>query len=104
MPGIYNIINSEDFLYENVLGFLAFIFIDFNLDENIKINLENNQQIFITPYDIHDTLIDIIYGEEKFNVKSRFGKSLFRDIDGMERNCQKYEELTENDLCRCIKN
>lgn len=31
-------------------------------------------------------------------------KSLFRDIDGMERNCQKYEELTENDLCRCIKN
>ena len=52
----------------------------------------------------HDTLIDIIYGEEKFNVKSRFGKSLFRDIDGMERNCQKYEELTENDLCRCIKN
>ena len=104
MPGIYNIINSEDFLYENVLGFLAFIFIDINFDENIKINLEKNQQIFITPYDIHDTLIDIIYGEEKFNVKSRFGKSLFRDIDGMERNCQKYEELTENDLCRCIKN
>ena len=102
MPGIYNIINSEDYLYENVLGFLVFVFFDFNLDNNIKNNLEKNQQIFVTPYDIHDTLIDIIYDNENLEIKSRFGKSLFRDINGMERNCHKYEELNDTNICRCI--
>ena len=103
MPSIYNLLNSEDYLYENVLGFLSFVFFDINLDINIKNNLEKNQQIFITPYDIHDTMIDIIYGEENLKLKSRFGRSLFRELNEIERNCEKYEELTNNNLCRCIK-
>ena len=103
MPSIYSILNSEDYLYENVLGFLSFVFLDSNLDDNIKNNLEINQQIMTTPYDIHDTLVDIIYGYENLEIKSRFGKSLFRQINGMERNCEKYEELIKSDLCRCIK-
>ena len=103
MPSIYSILNSEDYLYENVLGFLAFVFFDFNLDENIKNNLEINQQIMVTPYDIHDTMVDMIYGYENLKIKSRYGKSLFRNINGMERNCDNYEELIKSDLCRCIK-
>ena len=103
MPFIYNLLNSEDYLYENVLGFLSFVFFDFKFDNNIKINLEKNQQILVTPYDIHDTLIDIIYAGENMKVKSRFGKSLFRDINAKERNCEKYEELSNSDLCRCKK-
>ena len=103
MPSLYTLINSDDYFYENVLGFLAFVFLDFNLnDDNIKNNLERNQQILITPYDIHDTLIDIIYGKENSELNSRFGKSLFREIKEMERNCNKYEELVEKDICRCI--
>ena len=102
MPSLYTIINSVDYFYENVLGFLAFVFLDSNFDDNIKNNLERNQQILITPYDIHDTLIDIIYGKENLELNSRFGKSLFREIKGMERNCNKYEELMEKDICRCI--
>ena len=102
MPGIYTLLNSDDYSYENVLGFLAFVFLDFTLDENIKNNLEKNQQILVTPYDIHDTLIDIIYAGENWELNSRFGKSLFRDINGMERNCNKYEELMGKDNCRCI--
>ena len=101
MPGIYNLINSDDFLFENVLGFLAFILSDFK-DENIIYNLKNNEQILTTPYDIHDTLVDIIFNGENKEVMSRNGKSLFRNINPLERSCSKYSELTE-ELCRCIK-
>ena len=100
MPGIYNIIDSEDYLYENVLGFLAMVLYDYKDEKGID-NLRNNQQIFITPYDIHDTLVDIIYNEERKEIMSRNGDSLFRNINSMERNCLKYSELSQ-DLCRCI--
>ena len=100
MPSIYNIIDSEDYLYENVLGFLAMVLYDYKDEKGID-NLRNNQQIFITPYDIHDTLVDIIYNEERKEIMSRNGDSLFRNINSMERNCLKYSELSQ-DLCRCI--
>ena len=96
-------IHNDDYLYENVLGFLSFVLFDFNLDNDIKNNLEINQQTLVTPYDIHDTLIDIAFGEENSEFKSRFGKSLFRYINAKERNCEKYEELTKTSLCRCLK-
>ena len=102
MPSVYTLLNSEDYFYENVLGFLAFVFLDFNFDETIKNNLERNQQILVTPYDIYDTIIDIIYGRQNLEIKSRFGQSLFREIKELERNCKKYEELVEEAICRCI--
>ena len=102
MPSVYTLLNSEDYFYENVLGFLAFVFLDFNFDETIKNNLERNQQILVTPYDIYDTIIDIIYGRQNLELKSRFGQSLFREIKELERNCKKYEELMEEGICRCI--
>ena len=102
MPGIYNVINSDDFLYENVLGFLALVLYDITDENKIK-NLEKNQQTFVSPYDIHDTLIDIIYNGSKREIMSRNGESLFRYINPMERSCLKYSELSK-DLCRCISN
>ena len=104
MPSIYNILNSDDYLYENVLGFLSFVLIDYNtedMSDTLLNNLENNQQVFVTPYDIHDSLIDIIYNNENEKIKSRFGNSLFRYIEPKERNCLKYKELSPQ-LCRCI--
>ena len=53
-------------------------------------------------YHIHDTLVDIIYNGENREVMSRNGKSLFRNINPLERSCSKYSELAE-ELCRCIK-
>ena len=100
MPGIYNIINSGDYIYENVLGFLAVILYDFK-DENKINNLNKNQQIFVSPYDIHDTLVDIIYDSETKEIMSRYGDSLFRKMNSKERNCLKYSELSKED-CRCI--
>ena len=101
MPSIYNVIDSEDYLYENVLGFLAIVLYDYKDEKGIE-NLKNNQQNFISPYDIHDTLVDIIYNGENKEKMSRNGDSLFRKIFSMERNCLKYSELSQ-DLCRCIK-
>jgi hypothetical protein len=103
MPGFYYIINSEDYMYESVIGFLAFVLYDYK-DKNGINNLEKNQQTLISPYDIHDTLIDIIYNGDKTksNLMSRNGQSLFKDINSMERSCSTYSELAD-ELCRCKK-
>ena len=103
MPGFYYIINSEDYMYESVIGFLAFVLYDYK-DKNGINNLEKNQQTLISPYDIHDTLIDIIYNGDKTksNLMSRNGQSLFKDINSMERSCNTYSELVD-ELCRCKK-
>jgi len=103
MPGFYYIINSEDYMYESVIGFLAFVLYDYK-DKNGINNLEKNQQTLISPYDIHDTLIDIIYNGDKTksNLMSRNGQSLFKDINSMERSCGTYSELAD-ELCRCKK-
>lgn len=101
MPGIYYIINSGDYMYENVLGFLAIILYDYKDENEIK-NLEKNQQILVSPYDIHDTLVDIIYNGKNKDIMSRNGQSLFSEINSMERTCEKYSELSP-ELCRCIK-
>ena len=68
MPFIYNIIGSEDYDLERNLGTLFIIFPNKknNIDQFYK-NIYKNQQTFITPYDIHDTIIHICYGIEKYD-------------------------------------
>ena len=82
------------------MGFLAFVLYDYKDEKGIE-NLKNNQQIFVSPYDIHDTLVDMIYDGENKKIMSRNGESLFRYINSMERSCLKYSELPI-ELCRCI--
>ena len=66
-----------------------------------------NQQIFLTPYDIHDTMIHIIYGDSnkdgKYAVNNK-GKSVLLDINPSERNCKKYDDWIEKDFCCCLDN
>ena len=62
-----------------------------------------NQQTFITGYDIYDTILHLIYGdyyysiknnsEDKFSPKSNLGKSLFTKIDQKSRSPKIYEEM-----------
>ena len=62
-----------------------------------------NQQQFITVYDIHDTLLDMI-NVSKYKYKKlewNKGQSLFNKINGTQRNCQYYSnEITPN-FCFC---
>ena len=75
-------------------------------------NIYQNQQTFITTYDIYHTLKDILYrkdeeitikgleekGEKFENKKHYLGTSLFRYIDPLERKCSNYIDIDE---CIC---
>ena len=102
MYGFYRDIQADDFLFERTLAFWFIILHDFNNNEQID-NLEENQQTFLTPYDIFDTLSDIIFDEENMKVHTRedLGKSIFRKIDAKSRNCMKYTEWPLDEMCHC---
>lgn len=87
-----------------------FIFVDKNnINENNLKNIRINQQNMVTPYDIKETLLIIMYNnfsdetkkeEIKIEEFSQKGKSLFNYINSKERNCEKYKQTTE-EVCRC---
>jgi hypothetical protein len=66
--------------------------------------LEINQHRFITPYDIHDTLVYLVAND--YYWKSKKGQTLTDEIDGLKRNCSFYDEdfdnLTIKEYCYCI--
>ena len=84
LPMLYFIINDR----KNV-----------SYEEQYK-NMNENQQTFITAYDIYNTIGNILYGDDYTNVKnktqsedttkSEHGISLFSEIDPMSRTPQKY--------------
>ena len=101
MPGPHDILFYEEKMYEKYLG-LLFLIIP-NIDIYNSSNILFNQQQFVTVYDIHDTLLDMI-DVNKFeykNLEVYKGQSLFIKINGTQRNCQNYpEEITDN-FCFC---
>ena len=82
----------------------------FFLDEFYD-NLYKNQQSFVNCYDIHDTIIHIIYNEYE-KIKAPFslkGKSLFKRIDDKLRTCDDFPEIYEKRspgtlTCNCKNN
>ena len=63
-----------------------------------------NQQRFITPYDIHDTMVYLVSSD--YYWKSKKGQTLTEEINGLKRNCSLYfddfDNETINEYCRCI--
>ena len=60
--------------------------------------INENQQTFITAYDIYNTFINIIYGDNyelKSTPKSHNGKSLFKRIDPKPRTPSKYYPMSK---------
>ena len=107
--GIYNFISSE-FEIEKKLG--TFILL-LSKNKNIKDynqNLINNQQIMVTPYDIHDTMIHIVMGNyinddlKKIYSENNKGKSVLLSINSSERNCKKYDDWIKDNFCCCFEN
>ena len=99
LVGGYELMLSDDKIFERVLGFLNII-LPINSTYN-KI-MEYNEQRFVTPYDIFGTFIDILYSkgdEPKFYYN---GQSLFEKINGLERSCKNYKELRNYVHCRCF--
>ena len=91
------------YIYENDLPMLYIIIND---RKNISLNkqylyMRENQQTFITAYDIYNTVNHLLYGErykyiknlsdENPTPKSPFGISLFEKIDQKFRKSKNYE-------------
>ena len=115
--GVYNIINSAEWEMEKRYPF--FVLILCNNEEFKKSgydqNLLKNQDIMVTPYDIHDTMIHIIYGDKNalvmtkdgdkrgYSVRNK-GESMFKSVEGKERNCEKYkDDWRDKAFCKCSK-
>ena len=109
----FNTYIFEDFSIEKYIGTLFILIDKSNIDNNeIFINIRNNQQNMVTPYDIKETLESIMYNnfinsemEEKESQSGDFnrkGKSLFKYINPKKRNCERYKQLNE-EVCRCYE-
>ena len=100
MIGFYNILQVEDYVLEKTLGtwFMLLPKIK-NINEKF---LEINQQRMVSPYDIHDTLLDMFGYHEKDKVYSKKGQSVFKEINGLERNCDYYSQDIIPLWCRCV--
>ena len=101
MPGPFDILFYEEKTIEKYLGLLIIILP--NLD---YIQLENilfNQQIFITSYDIHDTLFDMININKSqiIDIEQNKGQSLFLKINGKQRSCKNYIGQITDNFCFC---
>ena len=111
MPSIYY---AYDFYKQEI--FLPSLFILVNDRNNISYEkqykfIQENQQTFITGFDIYNTLGNIVYGDKYDKIpkkssridsfKSRFGISLFNRINAKKRFPKKYNKysLIPNYIC-----
>lgn len=100
------IINSLDIKYERTLPLLILaVHNDENLyKKDFYENIKNNQQIFITSYDIHDTLIHLAFGDNHKMYeknKSEYGSSIFKKLNYKIRYCEStfYNNIIKQ--CNC---
>ena len=109
MLGPWAIIRPNDYLIESTLATLFFVIP--NNEKLYKNGLYDiiwkNQQTFITPYDIHDTMVHLAYGSDTPSpmAYSKRGSSLLVDIDPMERYCENPKldlKISKGD-CKCKK-
>ena len=107
--GIYNRISGSEFELEQKMGTFILLFSKNKNNQKYKVNLLKNQDIFVTPYDIYDTMIHILYGDNNNVLKNKYavnnkGKSVLLSINQEERNCQKYDDWIRDSFCCCSNN
>ena len=104
----YYIFKSDDSLIERSYATLFIILpknkrIKNKISDEYYENINNNQQILISPYDIHNTLIHIALGNNTINnseIHSQHGKSLLSSFEGKKRNCKTWPIIVEGE-CLC---
>ena len=101
--------NSYDIKYEITLPFLFLLLPnkDYLYENNFYELIKENQQIFITPFDIYNTLIHIAYGKD-YTIYHKFliplGNSLLTQLNYKERYCDsiKFDSQINMEVCNCI--
>ena len=77
---------------EKYLVMLFIILPEYNNNYN-KTAISINQQRFITPFDIHDTLLDMIsINKKNYHQMIDRGQSLFKEIKTIKRRYEIYDE------------
>ena len=109
LSGPLYLFNSEDFFFERTLAILFLVIPNNELlyKNNLYEKIKYNEQVFITPFDIYNTLIYFAYGEmnEMYNKNSvSYGDSLFTKLNFKERFCDssKYDNQINKYTCNCI--
>ena len=95
--GLYNILGSSEFELEKKYGLFIMI-LDCSekfKNGNYHPNIINNQNNFVTPYDIYNTMIHIILGNNNYNIENKNnsqgnkGDSILNKLQINERYCGK---------------
>ena len=101
MPTIGKLIGGEDELLERALGNLILLIPNEHNQTQIN-NLKYNQQILVTPYDIYETLLDMSVYDKQWGSENNKGESLFNKINGLERDCEKYDDWDQRKQYFCV--
>jgi len=99
MIGFYSIFSVNDFVIEKTLPTLFLMLPNNYLKETQRINLEHNKNSMISPYDIHNTILDLLDVDRKYNSKN--GTSLLEKVNSEERNCDYFSFDMDKIWCRC---
>ena len=102
--GLYNILGSAEWEIEKKFGvFILLLCNNDNLKKgNYSKNLIDNQNLMITAYDIHDTMMHIIYGNTGDKnilseyAKSNLSQSVLEAKKNVNRDCKNYKEFSKN--------
>ena len=103
--------NSQDFNFERNLPTLFLLLPNEKklYKNNLYEIMKSNQQTFVTPFDIYNTLINLASGENREEYKKNrvlYGDSLFNELNYKKRYCESpiYEEIKiPKNICRCKK-
>ena len=101
LPGFQDIFFHKEKIMEKFLAMFFMILPENNYNYN-KTALKINQQRFITIFDIHDTLLDMINVDKKNYIQMiDKGQSLFLEINGLKRFCSNYDNNIPDSKCFC---
>ncbi len=98
MPGFQTIFQTEDHMKEILLPFLYFL-VPKNIKNFNKVreNLKANENEFITPYDINNTLLKMINTNEMY--LNKHGIDILNNKLNGEGNCKKFD--IKEEWCKC---
>ena len=107
--GPFTFIRPQDYVIEDTLPALFFVMPNNEkLYENGMYNeIHKNQQVYLSPFDIHDTLVQLAFEYEKVdsNLYSKKGSSILSYINPMERYCEnpEFDIKISPEYCKCKK-
>jgi len=109
LNGPLYLFNCEDFKYERTLPILFLMLPNTHelYEESLYETIKKNQQVFLTPFDIYYTLINIALGDKYSEIikssRNKFGESLFKPINYKLRYCESpiYGSQIDSESCNC---